>query len=823
MKNKTPGRTPHNWVMRWPKRNSSPRFLLRVCRHTFLACLCFLTLINIGTAQTMHQRNWVVGDKMFNFSPLASAGAAPTIARTFPTRVNAAPVNAMSDRSGNLFFYIRDYKIYNASHTVIGTLPDPGPQDITTFVTGGEVSIVPFVENTGCTSRYYIFYMHMDRTAKKVNLRTKIASVDLLTSAVTITDYLFGGSPVNLATTNFVPIVGHSNEFYGSGGLAASKETGGKRYLYFVSEYKVQKITITDGSGTNYGLSAALSINADSGKYYSATQAHLSDDGTKLAWASSDTSFGASSYFHIIGINTPNGNWDGTFSTFKAPAGAGFGELSARGVCFNDAGTKLFVTTGYPFYLAPDHTKHGIYVYDIAAGTGTLIPNSNKYGTSQLAKAANGLIYARSSQDICAIDPDTALIIDTLPMRADFDSTEWTIRYMPDQINGELADSMPDLGIDSLNISTTTVLGEYFENKTLRIKNSVNVTGLGTSFTMRSITFEMGENAAINLGRGTSFNPEICTFKAFDIPGCPQHKKMWKGIVAHSPDSGILINLPVGPTIIQDAIIGIDADGPNVLVWYSAEMRANETHLSAKNGAVMLGSCGNCDTNAVIFYGDIPLRDQSKGSSNGYSDGLKRTIQHVYIDNGYLGPGKGITFQGGQYGFYVDKLAWGEELTAQKFAGQKQAGIYISNSYGKNFSLNNLHFTDLENGIVMRNCKQSNFYLFSSTFTNVSKYGIDANGSHGSEFFIGAGTGDPFAFDRGNTFTNTGWAAVYLHNNADPVNARIFIRTNTITSSVEGSKGIVISEGSGSKNAYNELLIDYNSISNTYRVLCIVP
>lgn len=798
MKNKNNGITPLSWAKRRPKRNkfSSP--------HSFLILL-FVILINNAFAQVLQQRTWVVSDRMLWFSPQAAPQVAPVNKHTFSSTVKSGAVNAISDQSGNLFFYIRGYIIYDANHNVIGSLPDPGQDNLdSTVCVAGEVAIVPFVETGSCTNRYYIFYMHMDRGAKTVSLRAKIATVDIQTLAVTITDHLYGGSPTNLATSPFMPMGNY--DWFGSGGLAASKEMDGKRYLYFVSGRKVQRITITNDHATNYGLSTAANLGLPyGGLFFNTTQAQLSDDGTKLAWSSGDTIGFTETRYYIIGIHATHKGWDGTVDTFVAPAGAHFSMFSARGVCFNDAGTKLFVTSGYSF-SAPFSDKHGIYVYDLATGIGTLIPNTNKYGSSQLAKAANGLIYARSDHDIRGIDPTTELLVDSIPISIDADSAQsWWVKYMPDQINGEEPGNTPDLGID-MDITTTTGFDGLGDPTplVLRIKNSLNVTGIGTKLTLKDMTVEFGEGATLNLAPGTSLDLIGCTMKALNVQQCSTANKMWRGIVANSTTDSIKIEI-MDFSFIQDAYTGVDVSGSRVHLSLSGcTMQANEFGVKVSNGAYYQPNW----LGVKVFNGNVPLRDQSRGSNLGYSDGLKRTIYHEYISYSNLPlEVKGVTYLGGQYGIYLEHPTRGTQIYADTFIGQKQHGVFLGHSAtAQNYRIDYCTFKDQKSAIMLGGNKEVTYRIYKNNFTNISKYGIDADGNNGSSFYIG-GT------SLGNTFINTGWAAIYMHNNADRANTNIYIHDNTINSSIIGSKGIMISESSGGDHKFNEMRIDQNDIT----------
>ncbi len=827
MKNKSSGSTPLKGFKRWPKRNNSPSFLLTNSRLNLFIILTLFIQLSSSFAQTREHQTWLVGDKFITFPAAYNTKATPTVTHTFSGTMPAqeTPDLATSDEAGNLLFYVRDYKVYDRLHTQIGVIPG--------HIAGGgrifnqaEISVIPFIEPLNCVRRYYIFYPLHNGASGQTYLRAMIATVNTISGAASVVEYKNGIYAINLATSNFVTLEGPTPEPFGytASSLAVTPlmDYNQLRYLYFVSGSSIQKISIGTFNNTNYGLSAASDLNVTGSRvFFTSNQAELSKDGRKLAWGCIPNEYprlndGAYFVISLDGL----GNWTGPIKKIYLPD-----SLDAEaeiqygiGVTFNDNATKLFVTTGWAYDIGT-MPVNGIYEFDIATGAGTLIPGTTSYAESQLRVGNNGLLYARNDDSLTAWDLSTKARVHNIPITRHLSSRNFN--YLPEQVYGETTPYFPyfDNPVDPTsqtyqNFEYTSGIHVWnpaaFGGKTtIKITGPVYVKNSGTELTIENMTVEFDDEAEFIMQSSATVILRNCTLKGLNGWTC---KSMWKGISISSLSTSSLLaqGTATEPIIIQDAITGINANGSGVILWLDyVTLRANETNLGLYGSPVIYGGT------QLTFDGSVPLRNQNYGSNNGYTDNLKRTNHNLTMwDSPIIGI-PGAVFKGGQFGIYAYRPT-GASYSGGNFKGQKRAGIHITNANATistmTFFANS--FNGTLNGIRMHNSKGARFVFKGNTFDSVTYNGIEAYNNKGCTFQIGY---DTTASGYANSFTHSGAAAIYLHNNADVINTEINIARNTISSSTAASHGIIISENSAGQKKYKAMKVINNIISNTAR------
>ena len=791
----------------------------------------FLTLIYSvsSNAQTAQLKTWVVGDRMYSF-PSQPASGPPVVVRIFdsiPHPYNWGPrsvgsVNVITDEAGNVLFYVRNKVVYDSwDHEVLDDFGEhliQHPVPPIPYIISSDIAITPYIEKDSCVKRYYFSFIQFQ--GNSMSLVVIQLSVDLSTKQVTAKRLIRSPGTIghDLLAIGGGRFLSDGNK-HQAGGQAVSPLKDGKRYLYYNSGAGNVKQTFfaPDSAhprgyinSTNNGAKYIFDYNQPSYKFY-CSQLTLSNDAKTLVWGNNpdENPVVNGSKYYCMELDS-NGDWDGNpIQTFTLPVAlTGWSLYGCRGVAFNSDKTKIFATTGKIGY--------GIYAIDRATGAYRLLPSSLDAGVSQLRVGNNGLLYALSRTELKAYDMVTETLVwqDSVRTHDAFD----TIQYLPNFTNGEDVSSMPSSGIPVTVGSTTTFDGAVIGN--MKIHKVLAVTNAGTELTIKNMTMEFSEKAALILNPGTKLILENCTLKAMDDSICFNNNKMWRGIIATSSDPNKKIDIVTTPmgtgtVTIRDAEYGIAASGEHVDISLLRKTTfiANETHLFLGNHAKV----GNSEYNT--FVGDEILRDQTKGDSNGYPDGFRRTKYGLYVSGADIDVGFQAVFSGGQYGVYAISPTGGT-IAGSSFTWQKRSGVFLSNinSLSAAILIGNNWFGYVNNGVRIQRSNSTKFAITQNTFDHVSYNGVDVSNTTNCEYYIGYDALAPGSGSTGtrNIFTNSGAAAIYMYNNPGP-NAKIYIGHNIITAAQAASHGIIVSENSGGQRKYSQLLIKNNTINNAER------
>lgn len=501
-------------------------------------------------------------------------------------------------------FYVGDWKIYDRFGGVIADLePRPsifGPH-VEDFNT--EYPIVPCIEeNTACGKSYYVFYTSCSNSSSgstgNMQLFAKLVTIDNVTGNIQATDIKDAlGNRRVLATSIPFNYQGTTTSNYGNSGLAISKLTGNKRYLYWVAGY-VAKITLSSltGNGNGNGISEAsniFSLTQNASFEFATLEADLSHLGDRLIWGTAKNSTNIQKYF-MIGLNPTNGNWDFSINEIFSLPTSENNQIRLRGVEFASDGLSIYVTTG------GTQGNHGIYRKSLTplSSAFQFIPNSNSYGKSQLELGRNGLIYAVSST-INAID-GINLTTNTFSLPARI-NTPTTLAFggyyaLPDQIDGELYDNTPmdfydikDLAMPENPAYNLAVQYSQTANPFNTSGNPIKIAGtwsfIGITkpegsesiYILDKINFLMAKDAKIIVGDGMKLLVYGCTFQSADCV------EMWDGFQVVGTGQLHIVDPPLGTqkrNEIYDAKIAAEAKGGQARLHVRhAIFNRNTTHI----------------------------------------------------------------------------------------------------------------------------------------------------------------------------------------------------------------------------------------------------
>ncbi len=805
-------------------------------------------------AQNTQVEPWVAGDKLLEFDATPNNQMPPNIAKTFSNSA-LGPVAIANDNKGGVYFYVRDYKVYDGNDAQIATLPVPPQFSPTSGITGywnasTQVTIVPFVETPNCTKRYYLFYVSFDPNVA-IRLHAKIVTVTLPQNTVTITDYAVNGIPVTIASRPYYTFT-NNGFLVATAGIACSKVLSGNRYLYFVTAQDIQKVVLSSNTGVNFGISSATTLTYDKTTFFDKIicEAEVSDDGTKLMWGGTDYVLGVYdnnlsripfATIHAINIDE-NGEYTSTMKTLSY-------RYSVRGFQYNKDFTKLFFTSGY----TTNNTDDGIYMVDLTNPfniTLTQILATKGFANSQLQMSENGLIYALSGNQLLGLNPQTGAKEHNLFLSSIVPSTQH-YQFLPSKIYGDWNNPFHNPFFDNpiLNdeyqpivINTSTTWNASTFNKTaLKITKGITVTGVGTVFRIDNLSLEFTEEAKIRVEGGAKLElANNCTLR-----GMACLNTMWQGIelkdyrVNNNPVGVSFINTQSnnGFTTIRDAYTAINMESDFTFVndaLGNVKFIANETGIHFNGGGVI-----DYFTKA-IFDNDVPLVNQSRGSNNGYTDGLKRGIYAMYGTNPTIKLpatqwSASYKITGGQYGYYINKrnvlasypfILRGPNLqcTNPKMASIQLLLAPTTGDQVKELYIEQVQFKNCANAVILDYLPQ--LYppgtLVASinrcVFDNITNYGININRGNGRKIYIGRNPANENDPTYRNQFVNSGTAAIYLFSNEswDRIDdgTEIYITHNTITGRTNGSTGIWLAEPSGGVRKYKSLKINRNIINN---------
>ncbi len=779
-----------------------------------LLLLALLIVSNIN-AQTQLEK-WYISGKEIDMTSSPAA-----IAATYGSSMinDNGPQNAMYDENGDLQFYVNGSRIFDKFDVIQGSISS---SSINIGYERAEFTIVPYLDNNSCRNKYYLFYAdsYTANGNKTIGLFGKSIEVNKATSALTIQNLNSGAA----LTSIFDPAANFSG-IHALSSIAVSNIKNGKRYLYWVAGFNASGVTYTNYTGkvskveistptisNPSGLSAATNLSLPSSvKCFSAGEADLSDDGTKLVWGCSRISTGNYAEFYILNLNG-NGDYS-SFSTFSSTVqNAG---LALRGVEFTTDAKKLFYTTG-----GTTSSTGGVYVRNLVNNTDAYVASSVTFSGSQIERGTNGIMYVAKVGTIAGIDPTTNTF--SGPSLAVSPPKYPNGFVLPDQIDGCNYDNFlfPTTSFDqtvftaSGNATWTQTSNPIKTNgQPIRIQNTLRFTGgAGTNITLNGMTFEFGENAKMILDPGVKVTLYNSTLKAFDCA------MMWDGIevsdnaTLYSNSTPTAYN-PVG-TFILDAHAGIstskDTNKPHSIKLdiQMTQFDRNHQHIVLINGP---GGTNISIKNNRFFHSE-PLRDQS--GTYGVNDPSSSQFygrSSIEVLN-YLSPITAETiinnnlFHRGFRGINVYRSALkAGDNTFQNMSYIAGIGIYVNSGNSKN--------TIWVDGNSFNNTYRAFYEIYDAhvTFVNNTVY----NTLSTAVYIIN--NKDCRISVLGNVMRGCKENAILLSSNAGTANnnkSEINVSNNNIGLQKQ-STGITISEASRSKSlSYSKMLVNHNVIND---------
>ncbi len=708
--------------------------------------------------------------------------------------------NGIYDVNGNIQFYITGGQVFNKFGTSIGQLK---VNNLNLFTI---VSVVPFSNNDNCKNKYYIFYVSSSNGLSTTrSLFCAIVEVDITTGNINFSHYAPTTTSFELLTV--------------TGSLCSAIAVGNlinnKRFLYVVNgtgnTSSVHKLTIGSPTQPNFGISSPELIYQSSVNTAACGEAELSADGTKLCFYNGSTTFSNSIQFTIIGLNTNNGNFNSQVQSFSVPSNT---NPYAPGIEFNQTGNKLFFSTGGNLAGA------GVYVRDLASNTNTFITGTTDYANSQLERANNGIIYAAKQGTIQGIDPNTNSLSSSF-INVNTQTTSYGY-LLPNQIDGCNYDAFlfnatvyNQNTFNAFGIQTWTPTNNPINNsgQIIKIKDELNFTtsnNTPSNIVLENMVFEFGPNAIVNIQPNVTVTLRNTTFKGVECG------TMWRGVRING-NGGQMATLNLqnngnvsGISRIRDAVIGAVATGlrAKLNMVDNTTFEANEMDVNVIN-------CLTANINMVgcSFLGNKVLKDQTKGSANGYSNGLKRTNISIRVENCSqpinIGSSTGVsnTIVGSQFG--IQSINSSLNIVKNYITLIYNTAIYADGALRRRnvFFISENNIANLVQGIRLDRII-AGATITKNNFSYTSQYAIHYTYNPNSVLVIGGTTNQ----DK-NTFNNCNWAAIHLYNNQG-FNTEITIRENEIKD-IGYAYGIVIGEPAAGTNAsYKKLQVQGNTLNN---------
>ena len=760
--------------------------------------LILLFCLSKVTPQSTQLKRWYVGGNDINMaSPSLTSSTLPI---TNPSVNLNGAANGIYDVNGNIQFYITAGQVFNKFGTSVGQLK---VNNLNLFTT---VSVVPFSDNDNCKNKYYIFYVSsFNGLSTTRSLFCDIVDVDIITGNINFSNYT--------PTANSFELLTIGGSF--SSAIAVSNLVNNRRFLYVVngtgSYSLVHKLTISSPTQPNFGISTPELIYQSSVNTAACGEAELSVDGTKLCFYNGNTTFSNSLQFTIIGLSTSTGNFNSHVQSFSVPSNT---NPYTPGIEFNQSGSKLFFSTG------GNSSGAGIYVRDLTSNTNTLIPGTADYANSQLEMANNGIIYAAKQGMIQGIDPNTNSLSSSF-INVNTQSTSGGY-LLPNQIDGCNYDAFL-FNATVYNQNTFNAFGNQTWTPTnnpinnsgqaIRIKDELNFTtsnNAPTNIVLENMVFEFGPNAIVNIQPNVTVTLRNTTFKGVECG------IMWQGVRINGNGAQMAtLNLQKngslnGVSKIRDAIIGTVAKGLRAKL-----NMVDNTIFEANEMDVNVINCLTTNINIVGCYliGNKILKDQTKGSANGYSDGLKRTNISIRVENCSqpinIGSSTGVsnTIVGSQFG--IQSINSSLNIVKNYITQIYNTAIYTDGALRRRnvFFISENKITNLVQGIRLDRII-AGATITKNTFSYTSQYAIHYTYNPNSVLVIGGTTNQ----DK-NTFNNCNWAAIHLYNNQG-FNTEITIRENEIKD-IGYAYGIVIGEPAAGTNAsYKKLQVQGNTLNN---------
>jgi hypothetical protein len=560
--------------------------------------------------------------------------------------------------------------------------------------------------------------------------------------------------------------------------------------------------------------------------YYIA-EMDLSDDGTKLAFADLNKVW----VVNIDGAGDIDLNT--SYSTDYSEMNY---SLAVGGLEF--VGNNKLIYSIFNAMEEEDDEKDEIRLWDFIEDDTYVFDESYSYARSNIEKTTDGHYVAAAEDGIYQLDPDELTISsyltgDTLYKNIDrfqhYRTTEgysyFGIYNLPDQIDGQTNEYLDydevvfnlSVNIGSGGTQTWTNTSHPLTTKgsgRVLVMNAISLTGSSVPIIMEDMEILFYTDAVMLASSANRITFRGCMLQAMSCGD------MWRGIqVAHStrttPEGYMRLenHIPTDNyTRIQDAYRGLLYQGRNTTLEITgAHFAKNEKDL------VIIGHIGNKVTIRNSYFTSLPLRDQMRGSSEGHSDGKKRTINNIEIISsivniGHTAPGQNNVISAGQTGI----LSHESKLTLQytEIHSAKKYGIDFNSNWKSHpeLDIRNCHIHDLFRGVVVYWGTSKSTFL-SNSFSNTSGYAIEYKDNPGGELQIG----DANNAALGNTFNNCNWQAIGCFNNNKfgvSQNTKIQI-SNNIFNNHSYAGAIFVGEAASPNRSYEILNITRNKVGVT--------
>ena len=570
---------------------------------------------------------------------------------------------------------------------------------------------------------------------------------------------------------------------------------------------------------------------------YKQTEMEISEDGSMLAVIESN-------HILVYEINTTNHKVGELLKIFEynPPTNT----YAIGGVEFANNGTIVF--SRYDSYNA-SWGNRGVYTWDISGSSNPVkIASSESWSKSNIEKSKNGKVYIPKNDGIYSINISSATINAentgvTLLRRTDiykhFFNTATTsddaIYYLPDQLDGQNQELLTlSETVFTYNFGTSTTGSFNWNNAShgftskgngkVFVINAINVPSSASPITLDGMVIEFYSNAEFNINPGGNVTLKGTVLKSH-ICG-----NMWRGVelkkgtgrLAKTSNNFYMMMNSIGVNSrIYDAYIGVKLSSPysRLEATQGSFFGANEKHLYIRDNSYARIKLEYC-----FFAGELALKDQERGSNNGYSDNKRRTITGIEVYNGNLKIGNVNSnqnrFSGGQKGIY--SVGSSIELEKAEMYGQKEYGVEFSanKQTDKNIKVIECNIHDLFRGVRI-GLHTKSAIIQKNTFSNTSGYAIEYVTNPDGKLIIGDGA----ISSLGNTFNNCNWAAIscfdnskYYEINRIPFGTSIQIMNNSINNNLYAT-GLYIGEPvvPADRNIH-ELNIELNAVGNTSRI-----
>jgi hypothetical protein len=713
-----------------------------------------------------------------------------------------------------------------------------------------EIAIIPFYTNAinPCENKYYVFYTLFNNWQSGGNVRFAhllgcIVTTNALTGRITVEDI----RQPNNGPMRILAVSALRNPDEGPTGIAVSNiitsgnnqgvEAATDRFLYFLSGNSLQRIRISPPTAQNpIGLSAPEIVVSQiqlPNVRFNTYELDLSPDGRMLAWGESrfeqidntirlddpnqpNRSQVDSNFYNVIYLDV-NGN----FNTHKGyTIIGGMASISTvRGVEFSADNQQIYMNTaGYT-------QNDGVYVGNASNPlntTITYINGSDICSNSMLELASNGRMYAnsirRGNDRLVAINTLLNVLnpaMDVAVMEHAMQNVQCDLfnysfmPVLPDQIDG--MDYTPYLlkryqfdnplvsGVfqrPQITTNTTWNTGT-FNKQVIRLVDGITLTNQ-SHLTIQNVTIEMSPNADINVCSGCDLTLRNVTIRALSEKSCPTN--MWQGIIVHSNSPNAVSDIRIeNHTTLRDAITAVRRSGSYVrLTTNTTFFTANETniHVEGANNQSIMPKFGYV-SHGAFHINDVPLIDQNRGSNNGYSDGLSRSLCGVFLRNNdqvfttvptqtsNIGLMHNDIFSGGQNGIIMENSGI-VNGAAVNFAGMKQHGILVIRNVDIYYMISNNYFVDCKSGISI----SENRDTFSTKISSLQ-----------SNTFVGCESGIKILNSRkktwslvSNNFDNCSYGFVYDNNS----NTKVDFKSNRIDGTTQYGVHATKNGGTGS-------------------------